>query len=463
MPTPCCFVLLSALSTAPPFMPTLDGKACSVFRCLRALAICLVNTVLATGWLVISVLSNLSEWTHLLDAPPTFPKLPKQEIITPDIGATAAQDEPVKNAVIKPALTPAHLGRIQVQRANSLEKYVHMKTAEAIREQISPRVPLSPGSPGTMASSSTLAESPEGGSLPSSSTGSSSALPLSSPAKESKHPARGRKLMLFRMSSTERSQSSGHSTASERSDHGVRPCMKRVASSLDFTQLHHQHKPARPSKASPVRRTDPYQAPYFFPTPLSPDAAGYARRVRTEHRGSRSSEEATVPLPMATVSPAAILRNQLVEDARRSLEGEGLSPHASGDEGERTGKSVARKASRGRPVSWSHANSLQSKKSATSIDRSPSSSTPSPVKKFFRRTVIRQGSAPTPLTPLYASDDPHNAPHPPSSTSSPTAELKRKRTWFRRRHSLSVADLPSPESLTTEFGELHPPAAPQRR
>lgn len=378
-----------------------------------------------------------------------------------------------------------------------------MKTAEALREQISPRVPLSPGSPGTMASSSTLAESPEGGSLPSSSTGSSSALPLSSPAKESKHPARGRKLMLFRMSSTERSQSSGHSTASERSDHGglfhtsyhiidtlkrlllspVRPCMKRVASSLDFTQLHHQHKPARPSKASPVRRTDPYQAPYFFPTPLSPDAAGYARRVRTEHRGSRSPEDVTVPLPMAAVSPAAILRNQLVEDARRSLEGEGLSPHASGDEGERTGKSVARKASRGRPVSWSHANSLQSKKSATSIDRSPSSSTPSPVKKFFRwvhfslkhtlndsnnssefsRTVIRQGSAPTPLTPLYASDDLHNSSHPPPSTSSPTAELKRKRTWFRRRHSLSVADLPSPESLTTEFGELHPPAAPQRR
>lgn len=31
---------------------------------------------------------------------------------------------------------------------------------------------------------------------------------------------------------------------------------------------------------APLARTDPYQAPYFFPTPLSPEAADYVRQVR---------------------------------------------------------------------------------------------------------------------------------------------------------------------------------------
>lgn len=36
----------------------------------------------------------------------------------------------------------------------------------------------------------------------------------------------------------------------------------------------------------PVPRTDPYQAPYFFPTPLSPDAYDYMSRVRSERVAS---------------------------------------------------------------------------------------------------------------------------------------------------------------------------------
>ncbi|EKM61387.1 uncharacterized protein PHACADRAFT_247950 [Phanerochaete carnosa HHB-10118-sp] len=43
-------------------------------------------------------------------------------------------------------------------------------------------------------------------------------------------------------------------------------------------------KKARSQDSVPkvVSRTDPYQAPYFFPSPLSPDAAGYSSRVRAE-------------------------------------------------------------------------------------------------------------------------------------------------------------------------------------
>lgn len=35
-------------------------------------------------------------------------------------------------------------------------------------------------------------------------------------------------------------------------------------------------------------RTDPYQAPYFFPTPRSPEAADYVRRVRSDRNLSRT-------------------------------------------------------------------------------------------------------------------------------------------------------------------------------
>ncbi|OCH87473.1 hypothetical protein OBBRIDRAFT_154834 [Obba rivulosa] len=40
----------------------------------------------------------------------------------------------------------------------------------------------------------------------------------------------------------------------------------------------------------PVPRTDPYQAPYFFPSPMSPGAADYVRQVKTERSApSRSA------------------------------------------------------------------------------------------------------------------------------------------------------------------------------
>jgi hypothetical protein len=36
-------------------------------------------------------------------------------------------------------------------------------------------------------------------------------------------------------------------------------------------------------------RTQPYAAPYFFPTPDSPDAVDYVQRAREEHRLSQSA------------------------------------------------------------------------------------------------------------------------------------------------------------------------------
>lgn len=42
--------------------------------------------------------------------------------------------------------------------------------------------------------------------------------------------------------------------------------------------------------AKPVRRTDPYQAPYYFPTPLSPDADIYVEQVLSERQGARVTD-----------------------------------------------------------------------------------------------------------------------------------------------------------------------------
>ena len=54
----------------------------------------------------------------------------------------------------------------------------------------------------------------------------------------------------------------------------------------------------------PVPRTDPYQAPYFFPTPLSPDARDYMSLVRSERVGSPLADarsRANVAAPPAVV------------------------------------------------------------------------------------------------------------------------------------------------------------------
>lgn len=45
---------------------------------------------------------------------------------------------------------------------------------------------------------------------------------------------------------------------------------------------------AKPAK--PARRTDPYQAPYYFPTPLSPDADIYVEQVLSERQGARVTD-----------------------------------------------------------------------------------------------------------------------------------------------------------------------------
>ncbi|KAL5494643.1 hypothetical protein ACEPAI_104 [Sanghuangporus weigelae] len=65
-------------------------------------------------------------------------------------------------------------------------------------------------------------------------------------------------------------------------------------------------KRRRPTTAPsvPPPRTNPYEAPYFFPSPLSPDAADYVRLARTEvQRSSVSPSAARSPLLRSNSTP----------------------------------------------------------------------------------------------------------------------------------------------------------------
>ncbi|KAL5519567.1 hypothetical protein ACEPAH_1250 [Sanghuangporus vaninii] len=55
-------------------------------------------------------------------------------------------------------------------------------------------------------------------------------------------------------------------------------------------------KRRRPTTA-PTARTNPYEAPYFFPTPLSPDAADYVRLARIEVQRASVGPSAAAPAP----------------------------------------------------------------------------------------------------------------------------------------------------------------------
>lgn len=71
------------------------------------------------------------------------------------------------------------------------------------------------------------------------------------------------------------------------------------------------------SPPPPVRRTDPYQAPYFFPTPRSPEAVDYARRVRLERRTLPSPPTAGSESP-PSLSPRKVTISPLPSPTRQT-------------------------------------------------------------------------------------------------------------------------------------------------
>ncbi|KAI0078869.1 hypothetical protein K474DRAFT_1659793 [Panus rudis PR-1116 ss-1] len=73
--------------------------------------------------------------------------------------------------------------------------------------------------------------------------------------------------------------------------------------------------------SQPRRRTDPYQAPYFFPSPASPDAIDYVQKVRAERiaRTPAGSPSRSPRRQQSTVSTSSSQRPSLErQDGSRS-------------------------------------------------------------------------------------------------------------------------------------------------
>ena len=90
-----------------------------------------------------------------------------------------------------------------------------------------------------------------------------------------------------------------------------------------------KHKPSRPAPST--RRTDPYQAPFFFPTPMSPQAGTYFQEVLNERKGLGPlvdgivvSEHREVTSP--TSSPVS-LQQALPDQAATAAETESVTPN----------------------------------------------------------------------------------------------------------------------------------------
>lgn len=72
-----------------------------------------------------------------------------------------------------------------------------------------------------------------------------------------------------------------------------------------------QRKSAEVGSPKPIPRTDPYQAPYFFPSPLSPEANGYVGKVRSERVAGSSPEARSKSMPVAGAGSSSAPSSQL--------------------------------------------------------------------------------------------------------------------------------------------------------
>ncbi|KAI0324036.1 hypothetical protein GY45DRAFT_1331976 [Cubamyces sp. BRFM 1775] len=123
-------------------------------------------------------------------------------------------------------------------------------------------------------------------------------------------------------STTEPSEESAHADGlsararAERSPSPSRRVLQRLRehhSQFRERCLSRVHSMPNAKVAKVARRTDPYQAPYYFPTPLSPDADTYVEQVRRERKGARVRTTTDpisfrqywepVPLPSPRTSP----------------------------------------------------------------------------------------------------------------------------------------------------------------
>ena len=131
-----------------------------------------------------------------------------------------------------------------------------------------------------------------------------------------------------------------------------------------------------PARQGPVR-TRPYEAPYFFPTPGSPEAIGYVDRVREERRTALLQPDPTSARKKRSYTMSSIEKDETPGSTR--LHGsEGSHDQATGDTGKKQPRSP--------------------RKGCGSKNSSPSSSPSKELDVRARTPIPRKSSAPAQLS-----------------------------------------------------------------
>lgn len=323
---------------------------------------------------------------------------------------------------------------IALSRSSSLElyaqgqrvKFMHGSAIPAVRALPRVLTPPSLSQPVSSPKSAPITEAQEppriasADSLPFAQP-SSSNTPTSSKASGSKGTPRGRRLNFLRKRSSEKPSLSsrggrpdGQAALPERPEQHegaclylvnsvarpltrvlislVKPCLKKVSSSCGSLKIAGKSH----SASLPTPRTNPYDAPYFFPTPLSPEANGYIDRVRMDRSPSHSPESVISAFPGSKSAISPPLHIEFVTETQTTFDGHVSSGEGSVDEEGFVARGPTRRVlsfsshqsvrpRRNRPTSWgSEAPTLDTSRSVMSFESINPPSMPLPTRRLTR-------------------------------------------------------------------------------
>ncbi|GJE87692.1 hypothetical protein PsYK624_037750 [Phanerochaete sordida] len=298
-----------------------ETSACVPSLCLKYAVICIANALLATGWLLVSVLSVIGELIpKVSDVPPTLPRLPSSP--SPEVLSAALH----KRAQSGRSSTGVPTGSPSSRRTTSDHNVSHRVqftvTDKSVATSSAMAPPTSRHSAEDYASTSPEVRSPDESEASDERPVTREASPSALQHEFGDAVSRGQKMSFLRRHlspthslskrpATRRAEShtepcSSRAASPARSDHSatVKACLKKTRSQDSVT------------RAAP--RTNPYQAPYFFPTPLSPDAVGYTSRIRAERVQSsdRPTRRTTSDSSESASSPPAVPESQVASTSK---------------------------------------------------------------------------------------------------------------------------------------------------
>ncbi|RDX51996.1 hypothetical protein OH76DRAFT_236752 [Lentinus brumalis] len=255
---------------------------------VRILLIAVAGVALAVAGIVVSVLAYVRE-LYIFNARRKQGTVQAGRDATPprrDTTSPIRKSRPRRN-VTKPALTPIPASPVEsastpVSPATPLQSFSRessrTRQQPISRKRSSPRTHVkrvsSPSSAGSSEAAFEFERTPRPAPLV-----PNRPLPLSQSSDSS--PPASTDASVASISSEEQGESPSR---------GVLQRIRSQHSTLrDRCLIRAQSIPTQKAPRNPRRRTDPYQAPYNFPTPLSPDAGTYLQEIISERHGRSPS------------------------------------------------------------------------------------------------------------------------------------------------------------------------------